>query len=166
MAFYDNSYDVDQARKFRDDVDNKIVYLQSAGLDSEYRAGKERHAFLFWDVSKPEIPGYEVSKMVHLTGSYGKWALSIECKRRHSDYRQKNQIRALGTFSRAQRDRILTHARDVRFDKHSRVNSCRTFLRDLLVLMVEDAYLPVTQGQLDALHTAVPLLYRVAELER
>lgn len=112
------------------------------------------------------MPGFEVSKMVHLTGSYGDWSLTIECKSRHPDYRRKNEVKALGVFSRAQRDRILTKAREVPFEAWSRVNSCRTFLRDLLKLMVEDQYLPFTRAQFDVLDAAVPLLRRRREPEQ
>ena len=148
---------------FQDDLDPKTVYIQSAGLDKHYHGG-ERHAMLFWDVSRPEMFAIEVSKMVHLTGAYGGWTLSIETKRRGADYRQKNEIRALGVFTRGQRDRILTHARSVEFMPWSRVNSCRTWMRDLLKRIVEDRYLPLSREQFDYFDRKVPLLRRVREI--
>ncbi|KZV77288.1 hypothetical protein PENSPDRAFT_621678 [Peniophora sp. CONT] len=153
---------MDLTPTFRDNMDDKVVYLQSAGRDADYRGG-ERHAFLFWDMSKPNMPGLEVQRMVHLTGAYGDWAMAIETKRRRPDYKVKNEVRALGMFTRAQRDRILMHARTVDFEPRSRVNSCRTWLRDLLKLLVGDAYLPFTRAQFDVLDAAVPLLRRVRE---
>lgn len=46
---------------------------------------------------------------------------------------------SLGPFTRVQRDRIIELAEQVRsFPRNSRVNGCRVWLRDLLVLLVND----------------------------
>lgn len=142
-------------------MESKVVYIQSAGRDADFHDG-ERHLLIFWDVSKRDLPGFEVARIVHLTvGAHGVWELTIEAKRRYAEDWDGNEIWPLGRFTRAQRDRLLTHAREAVFDPRSRVNPCRTWMRDLLKLMVNDEIdKTLTRAQFDALDVSIPLRRR------
>ncbi|KAI0079415.1 hypothetical protein K474DRAFT_1673436 [Panus rudis PR-1116 ss-1] len=124
------------ADQYPDDNSSKEVFLQAAGL--EHAGDGDRHVLLRW-INAVDI-----------------------VKKQSIQSRQSNTFYSLGTFTRAQRDQIIALAKAVKYDKKSRVNSCRTWTRDLLEAMVNAGL--ISQAKFDEIDQGVPLKKRVPEL--
>ncbi|VDC04940.1 unnamed protein product [Peniophora sp. CBMAI 1063] len=157
--------EIDLSNAFPDNADNKEVYLQAAGLTKDYQArgGQgDRHVVLCWDNTRRGLP-IEVSQMIHLKGSFGEWHLEISVRQQVSGAAKDNTRYGLGTFTCAQRDRVLALAKEIEFDDKSRVNTCRVWTRDLLEAMAADPTLPLSQERFEEVDREVPLLLRKPE---
>ncbi|KAI0050515.1 hypothetical protein FA95DRAFT_604502 [Auriscalpium vulgare] len=148
---------------FRDSDTAKEVFLQANGKAYATDGGPGRHVFLHWDNSLPVTKGMFVSQIVQLIGIPGRWTWeSVAHMQDRADLAQHTQF-SLGTFSRAQRDRILALAEGIAYDPESVVNTCRVWMRELLEAMVKEGLL--AQEKMDEIDGAVPLLRRRPEVE-
>ena len=146
---------------YKDNDEAKNIFLQAYGLE-DYNYPNVRHVLLRWINGEDEI-GTRYTQIIHLTGQNGhRWEYhSIQVKAQSNDSLKRNTFYDLGSYSRAQRDQILTLAKAVRFQPISRVNNCQTWMRDLLEAMVNNNLLPLEKfNQYDK---EIPLKRRVPE---
>ncbi|KAJ6619892.1 hypothetical protein B0H10DRAFT_2023868 [Mycena sp. CBHHK59/15] len=130
---------------YPDDNTDKIVFHQAESLKTADE-DEDRHVLLCWTNGGP--------------GNYAVHMPSV--KQQSLDSELRNKFVALGSFTRQQRDMIVKLAREVRFEKTSRVNNCQTWMRDLLESMVEHGLLSKTL--FDDIDQDVPLRKRLPEV--
>ncbi|KAI0628603.1 hypothetical protein C8Q77DRAFT_1067737 [Trametes polyzona] len=144
--------------KYPDDDSAKELSLQAAGLTAANP--DDRHVLIRWTNAVVDEQRY--TQILHLTGGPGNYAFSTpQVKMQSAQSLQQNEIFALGTYTRAQRDEIVALAKAVAFVKTSTVNNCQTWMRDLLAAMVQHGLLK--QEQFEQYDKAVPLKARVPE---
>ena len=147
---------------YKDNDEAKNIFLQAWGLEPEYNDPNTRHVLLRWMNGEDEI-GTRYTQIIHLTGHPGnRWEFhSIQVKAQSNDSLKRNTFYDLGSYSRAQRDRILGLADAVRFKPVSSVNNCQTWMRDLLEAMVDDDLLSLEKFK--EYEKEIPLKKRVSE---
>jgi len=144
--------------KYPDDDSIKEVVLEADGL--VVVNPDDRHVLLRWTNGVEDENHY--TQIIHLTGGPGNYGFYIPQVKVHSEQSlQANTTYELGRYTRAQRDQTIALAKAVHFSKGSRVNSCRTWMRDLLEAMVGANLL--SKAEFDKIDTDVPLKKRVAE---
>lgn len=149
--------------QFPDDNSVKEIHLEA---DGKKRPGPkdDRHVLLCWTNGTVGEGNDEAlyTQVIHLTGGPGTYAFyTPQVKLQHRSAREKNTLYSLGRFTRAQRDRILVLAGSVKFERHSWVNGCRVWTRDLLEAMLDIGLLQ--RGVFDFVDTDVPLNKRLPE---
>jgi hypothetical protein len=146
--------------QYPDNDETKEIFLQADGL--EISDPEDRHVLLHWVNGNDDETGSRYMQIVHLTGGPGNYHFHPEQVKKHSDDSlEKNTSYNLGCYGRAQRDQVLKLAKAVGFNPKSRVNSCRTWTRDLLLEMVNNDLLPLETFNL--VDKGVPLKERVPE---
>ena len=142
--------------KYPDNNEPKDIFLQADGL--EISDPDDRHVLLYWQNGNDEM-GTRYTQIIHLTSGPGNYQfLSEQVKAQSQASLERNTLYNFGSYSRAQRDRIVAIAMAVGFDRKSRVNNCLTWMRDLLLEMVKVDILPLEQVDKE-----VPLKKRVPE---
>jgi hypothetical protein len=146
--------------QYPDNDETKEIFLQADGLGIS--DPDDRHVLLHWVNGNDDETGGRYTQIVHLTGGPGNYHFHPEQVKKHSDDSlKKNTSYNLGSYCRAQRDRIVKLAKAVGFNPKSHVNNCQTWMRDLLLAMVDNDLLPSeTFNQLDK---GVPLKEHVPE---
>ncbi|KZT01454.1 uncharacterized protein LAESUDRAFT_707385 [Laetiporus sulphureus 93-53] len=148
------------ANEYPDDDSTKEVVLQADGL--QHAGTGDRHVLMRW-LNKMDGDGAHITQIVQLTGGPGNYNFFTPVVKKQSENsRNSNTFYSLGQYTRVQRDQIITLAKAVQYDKRSRVNSCRTWTRDLLEAMVKAGLL--SQTKFEEIDTGVPLRKRVPEL--
>jgi hypothetical protein len=156
--------------KFPDDDSTKKVHFQAAGLVTQTGIGiGDRHVLLWWlnfnnlMGSNPSSESSRVIQIVQLTGQPGNYAyyspVAQMCDDTHED---DNMQILLGEFTRAQRDRMLELAKEIRFERRSVVNSCRVWTRDLLEEMVGEGL--ISRETFEDVDGRTPLMCRWEEV--
>ena len=144
--------------KYPDDDSTKEVDLQADGLVVN---PVDRHVLLRW-INGTDEEGRVYAQITHLTGGPGNYSFHTPQVKLHSQAsRAANTHYPLGQYTRAQRDQIIAIAKAINFDRRSRVNNCRTWMRDLLETMVGADLL--SRAEFDKIDVSVPLVQRVAE---
>ncbi|KAI0032373.1 hypothetical protein K488DRAFT_78515 [Vararia minispora EC-137] len=147
---------------FPDNNQPKEVYLQANGKD---RSGAvARHVSLFW-INRDDARLF-ITQIIHLIGIPGRYHWENVAKMRDPrtvQTQQRHDIYWLGTFSRAQRDRIIQVAGSIYFEPSSTVNDCRVWMRDLLDAMTKDPSLALPQSTFMELDRSIPLCRRRPE---
>ncbi|KAI0079412.1 hypothetical protein K474DRAFT_1617748 [Panus rudis PR-1116 ss-1] len=149
------------ANQYPDDDSTKEVLLQADGL--EFAGIGDRHVLICWANGEDSDNGTRISQIVQLSGGPGNYNFytpsvqkqSLQSLKHHTFY-------SLGHYTRDQRDQIIALAKAIKYDKKSRVNSCRTWTRDLLEAMVNAGML--SQTIFDEIDASVPLKRRVPEI--
>ena len=145
--------------KYPDDNSTKEVELQADGLVTAYTG--DRHVLLRW-TNGTDAEGRVYVQIIHLSGGPGNYNFHTPQVKVHSEAsRGANACYPLGQYTRAQRDQIIALAKAGDFDRRSRVNNCRTWMRDLLEAMVGANIL--SKAESDKIDVDVPLIKRVAE---
>ena len=138
----------------------KTVTLQAAGIT--YTGIGDRHVLIHW-ANSADGADPTVMQILQLSGGVGSYRFFHPYAEVQSPKaRETNTSYVLGDYTRAQRDRIIALATAVKYDKRSRVNSCRTWTRDLLEAMVGEGLL--SQERFEEMDEGVPLRRRVAEV--
>ncbi|PIL34487.1 hypothetical protein GSI_03264 [Ganoderma sinense ZZ0214-1] len=141
---------------YPDDNSTKLIELQAAGRCP----GGERHVLLRW--TNGENGETKYTQLIHLTGGRGNYAFHTPQVKPHSEAsRRYNTFYPLGYYTRAQRDQVIALAQSIKFNRHSDVNDCCVWMRDLLGAMV--AYGPLRKDIFDRVVAEVPLRSRVPE---
>lgn len=149
-----------------DDDTPKLVQVQ-AFLPVQQTHTTDRHVLLLW-VNATLDPGTsnacEVIQMTQLTGGVGGFGYFAPLAQKQvPDYRAKNAFWDLGVFTRKERDKILELAERVEFRKESRVNNCQTWLRDLLMMMVDEGM--IEESVFEDVDKGVPFKRKRPELD-
>ena len=151
--------------KFPDDDSEKEIRLEAVG---KKRAGPndDRHVCLFW-TNGVVGEGHDEAQCVqvlHLTGGPGAYAFYTRQTRLQDPATQEQDtFYVLGRYTRAQREQILELAGRVSYDRHSWVNGCRVWMRDLLEAMVDAGLLQ--KPTFEYLDSEIPLKKRIVESE-
>ena len=145
---------------YPDDQSSKEVWLQAAG---HIYTGGDRHVLIWWanGAKDNESP---VIQIIQLSGQSGNYSYYVPVAQVQTENFMANNLQiSLGNFTREQRDRILTLAKNVKYHKNSVMNGCRVWTRDLMEVMQAEALIP------SELYTytdeSIPLVHRRAELE-
>ncbi|KAA1470929.1 hypothetical protein DENSPDRAFT_80744 [Dentipellis sp. KUC8613] len=143
---------------YPDNQDTKEVFLQAAGT---HYSGSERHVLLYWTnyIKKPMIVAH-ITQLLGIPGAYH-WENAATLQ--DYDTFLHHDTYSLGEYSRAQRDRIIELAEHLDFVPTSTVNSCRTWMRDLLDAMVKDPDVALDPDIFSMIDEEVPLLVRRPE---
>ena len=145
--------------RYPDDNSTKKVELQADGLVTAHTG--DRHVLLRW-TNGTDTEGRVYAQIIHLSGGPGNYNFHTPQVKMHSEALMgADTYYLLGQYTRVQRDQILALAKAVDFDRRSRVNNCRTWMRDLLEAMVGAGLLP--KAEFDKIDVDVPLIKRVAE---
>ena len=145
--------------RYPDNDETKEVFLEADGLGIS--ESDDRHVLLHWRNGNDER-GTRYVQIIHLTGGPGNYQfLPEQVKAQSHASLERNTLYNLGSYSRAQRDQIAALAKAVEFSRKSRVNSCRTWMRDLLLEMVNNNLLALEK--FDQVDKEVPLKKRVPE---
>ncbi|KAL5521271.1 hypothetical protein ACEPAG_9194 [Sanghuangporus baumii] len=151
------------ADDFPDDSSSKDVYVQAEGR--KYSGLGDRHVLLWWTngtYDQGEMTNLPTTQILQLTGHSGNYNYYHPVvKKRKIASMEMNQQFFLGTFTRAQRDKIIELANGVKFSKTSTVNGCRVWMRDLFDAMVRAGL--ITASTFNTVVVGVPLPQRVAE---
>ncbi|KAJ6609387.1 hypothetical protein B0H10DRAFT_482449 [Mycena sp. CBHHK59/15] len=118
----------------------------------------DRHVLICW-VNGTDAEGISYIQTVQLLGGPGNYNFFTPSVVRQQD--APSETFALGDFTRAERDKLIELARVVKYVRTSRVNSCRTWTRDLLTAMVEEGLL--VRRRFEEIDQAVPLKRRLPE---
>ncbi|KAL5483334.1 hypothetical protein ACEPAI_8565 [Sanghuangporus weigelae] len=151
------------ADEFPDDNSSKNVYVQAEGRT--YSGLGDRHVLLWWANGTYEqgqwknLPTTQILQLTGQSGYYNYYHPVV--KKRRIASMEMNQQFLLGTFTRAQRDKIIELVNSVKFSKTSTVNGCRVWMRDLLDAMVTAGL--ITASTFNTVVVGVPLPQRVAE---
>ena len=118
-----------------------------------------RHVLLMWDNNWGSM---FVAQVVQLTGIPGRYNCDADpvANLRDAASKIRNAFFALGTFTRAQRDRILELAEAVPYDPTSLVNGCQVWMRDPLQDMITEGLLK--EDAFRRIEALVPLIHRRA----
>jgi len=147
--------------KYPDDDKTKDIVLQADG-DMKTSNPDDRHVLLRWLNGQDKETGTRYTQIIHLTGQAGNYQFYPEqVKMQSEESLKKNEFHKLGSYNRAQRDQIVALAKAVEFNPKSRVNNCQTWMRDLLLAMVNDKLLP--SETFEEVDKEVPLKKRVSE---
>jgi hypothetical protein len=147
--------------KYPDDDTTKPIVLQAEGLETATIG--DRHVLLRWMNFADDNAGIYASQVLQLTGGPGSYAFnhpSVKLQSKNSFI--MNKFYTLGNFTRAQRNRIVDIARSLDFDMKTRVNSCRTWTRMLLVRMIAEGLL--AQEVFEVIDREVPLREPLPEI--
>ena len=145
--------------RYPDDNSVKEITLEADGLVAANP--DDRHVLLHW-VNGTDVEGCRYTQTVHLTGGPGNYSFHTPQVKVHSEASlEANASHPLGLYTRAQRDKILTFATAVKFDRKSYVNNCQTWMRDLLEAMVGSDLL--SKAEFEKIDISVPLIKRVPE---
>lgn len=145
--------------KYPDDDSTKEIVLQADGLVAINP--DDRHVLLHW-INGTDAEGRHYTQILHLTGGPGNYSFYTPQVKMHSkESREANACYVLGQYTRAQRDEIISLAKAVGFDRKSRLNSCRTWMRDVLEAMVGADLL--SKAEFNKIDVGVPLKKRVTE---
>ncbi|KAF9237458.1 hypothetical protein BU15DRAFT_48718 [Melanogaster broomeanus] len=145
--------------QYPDDNSTKEVVLQADGLVPN---PVDRHVLLCW-MNGMNADGCHYAQIIHLSGGPGNYNFYTPQVKLHPKESQTlNTCFVLGQYTRAQRDQIIALAKAIQFDKKSRINSCRTWTRDLLEAMVNAGLF--SKAKFDEIDASVPLKKRVPEL--
>lgn len=150
---------------FPDNQRLKEVFVEATGLSFPGYGG--RHVMILWNngdyrqVDGKTNPVYQLVQLSQYSDS-SYYFTSFEPCCRSANSTDLNYRVSLGFFTRAQRDRIIKLAEQVRFRHNLRVNGCRVWLQDLLVLMGNDGM--VSNETFDQLDRDVPLVIRQREI--
>lgn len=143
-----------------DDDRVKMVALRAAG--TAYTGIGDRHVLIHW-VNSADDANTAVVQILQLSGGVGSYRFFHPyAEVQSTKAKEGNTFYVLGEYTRAQRDRIIALATAVKYDKRSRVNSCRTWTRDLLEEMVKEDLL--SQERFEEIDEGVPLRRRAAEV--
>ena len=146
--------------RYPDDNSTKEVELQADGLVTAYTG--DRHVLLRWINGADAEQRVYYAQIIHLSGGPGNYNFHTPQVKIHSEAsRGADTCYPLGQYTRAQRDQIVLLAKAVGFERRSRVNNCRTWMRDLLEAMVGANLL--SNSEFDKIDADVPLIKRVAE---
>ncbi|KAI5988391.1 hypothetical protein EDD15DRAFT_2289508 [Pisolithus albus] len=127
--------------QYPDDDSTKTVVLQAEGLAADYP--DDRHVRLHW-VNGTAEDGSHYAQVIHLTGGPGTYQFHTpQVKLQSQRSLELNTFYVLGQYTRVQRDQIVALAKAVKFNKKSRVNNCQTWMRSLLMAMVDGGLLSV-----------------------
>ncbi|KAI1784836.1 hypothetical protein LXA43DRAFT_191053 [Ganoderma leucocontextum] len=147
--------------QFPDDNSTKEIVLQADGLVRR-APGQDRRVLLCWTNGVAESAKY-YTQVIHLTGGPGSYAFyTPQVKMQSQESLPQVTVYSLGHYTRVQRDQIILLAKAIRFDRHSRVDGCRVWTRDLLDAMVNVDMLQRTT--FDMLVAEIPLPARLPEL--
>ncbi|KAI6015488.1 hypothetical protein BKA83DRAFT_2074958 [Pisolithus microcarpus] len=131
--------------QYPDDDSTKTVVLQAEGLTAEYP--DDRHVLLHWLNGMAE-DGSHYAQVIHLTGGPGTYQFHTpQVKLQSERSLELNTFYVLGQYTRVQRDQIVALAKAVKFNKKSRVNNCQTWMRSLLMDMVNNESCSRTPGR-------------------
>ena len=148
--------------QYPDDDGTKPVFLQADGKTT-VAEGQDRHVLLYWENGTGLNGDLHYIQILQLSGGPGNYNFYPDMMITQSESdRARNTIYELGRFTRAQRDHVKRLAANISYKKTSRVNSCRTWTRDLLEVMVSENL--ITQEQFDLMDVDVPLRKRLPEL--
>jgi hypothetical protein len=139
---------------YPDDDTPKAVVLQADGHETATTG--DRHVLLCWVSYSSEKDGIHATQILQLSGGPGNYSFQhpmVQNQPKNSI--DVNKSYDLGSFTRAQRNRIVEIARGVDFNMKSRVNSCRTWTRMLFVAMIDEGLL--AQETFDMIDEDVPL---------
>ena len=148
---------------FPDDQSTKRIVLQAAGLKYE---GGGRHVLLTWangiDVTSTGATRY-ARQIIQITQDAQGYHYDDQpvVKFQSIASQNNNEYFKLGEFTRAQRDRVLTIAKQTKFRQDSKVNGCRVWMGDVLQVMLNESL--ITQEDFDKVFVGVPLVKRMAE---
>ncbi|VDB82675.1 unnamed protein product [Peniophora sp. CBMAI 1063] len=155
------SFFAKQLLQHPDDDSVKNVFLQADGKTTAAE-GEDRHVLIYWENGTGTHASNKHIQILQLSGGPGNYAFYPDMLISQSEAeRARNTYYELGQYTRAQRDKIKRLAGDVVYLKSSRINSCRTWTRDLFELMV--AANLITQEQFDLMDADVPLRKRLPE---
>ncbi|KAI5984809.1 hypothetical protein EDC04DRAFT_2615574 [Pisolithus marmoratus] len=138
--------------QYPDDNTTKEVVLQADGLVA---ANPDDRHVLRW-TNGTDLDGKRYIQIVQLSVPHTQ--VKIDSERSL----QLNTLHVLGQYTRAQRNQILAHAKTVKFNRKSHVNNCQTWMRSLLMAMVNDGLL--SAEIFDKVDADVPLKKAVPEL--
>lgn len=148
--------------QYPDNDESKEVFLRAEG--HEHGGDGDRHVMIRW-LNGVDNEGSLYTQLIQLTGGPGNYAFYHPSVKIQSDRSgEANTFYNIGTFTRAQRDQIISLALAVKFEKTSRVNNCQTWMQDLLEGMV-NANL-ISQDKFKEIVRDVPLKERAPELTR
>jgi len=146
--------------QYPDDDSTKEIVLQADGLVTAGPSA-DRHVLLRWTNGIDES-GRHYTQIIQLTGGPGNYNFyTPQVEGNLAESVTSNTFYELGQYTRAQRDKIITLAKAVNFDKRSRVNGCRVWTRDLLVAMIGAKLL--SEDKFNEIDVDVPLKKRVPE---
>ncbi|KAH9855222.1 hypothetical protein C2E23DRAFT_611986 [Lenzites betulinus] len=141
-----------------DDDSTKSVFLQADGKTTATTG--DRHVLLCWINYQDEEK--TVTQILQLSGGPGNYSFHNPVVKYQSQQSyETNTFYTLGDYTRAQRDRIVEIARGLDFNMKTRVNSCRTWTRQLFVAMMAEGLL--SQEIFDKIDKDVPLRKPEAE---
>ena len=149
--------------QFPDDNIVKEIHLQGDGKKRP-SPKEDRHVLLCWANSTAGEGNDEAlyTQVIHLTGGPVTYAFyTPQVKLQPRSARDKNTLYSLCRFTRVQRDRILVLAGAVKYERHSWVNGCRVWTRDLLDAMLSHGLLQ--EDVFDFVDADVPLKKRLPE---
>ena len=157
-----NRFLLDVYAQYPDSAATKQLVLNAKGYTHTPASG-DRHVLIEW-LNGTTPAGEPVYQFIQLLGNPGNYAYYSPHAKVGSDLpRESNESFVLGDFTREERDTILKMAgEEVKFEKRSVVNSCRTWTRDLLVMMVERGLL--SEEVFEEVDRKVPLKKRVPEV--
>ena len=145
---------------YPDDERVKTVSLRAAG--ASYSGIGDRHVLIQWSNSTSDADP-EPTQILQLSGGVGSYSFFHPYAEMHSSaVTESNTFYVLGDYTREQRDKIIALATAIKYDRRSRVNSCRTWTRDLLEAMVQEGML--TRQVFERIDEDVPLRRRVPEV--
>ncbi|KAI6009726.1 hypothetical protein EDC04DRAFT_2581506, partial [Pisolithus marmoratus] len=122
----------------------------------------DRHVLLHW-TNGTDLDRNRYIQIVQLSGGPGNYQFHTPQVKFDSERSlQLNTLHVLGQYTRAQRNQILAHAKTVKFNKKSHVNNCQTWMRSVLMAMVNDGLL--SAEIFDKVDADVPLKKAVPEV--
>jgi hypothetical protein len=160
MAAAARHYTINQyGAQYPDDDSVKRLVLQAEGLTSDL--SQDRHVVICWTNAVGQ-DGTLYTQLIHLTGGPGNYGFHTpQVKSYNSLSLGNNTFYSLGDYTRARRNQVVALAKAIKFNKRSRVNSCRTWMRYLLEAMVDAGLL--SKEKFDEIDNGVPLKRPVPE---
>lgn len=144
-----------------DDNNVKTVFLQAAGKTTAAE-GADRHVIIYWENGTEPDGRTKFIQVLQLSGGPGNYNFYPNMMIAQSESEcARNTSYVLGHYTRAQRDVTKTLAGNIAYLKTSRINSCRTWTRDLFEVMVAENL--ITQAQFEYMDVDVPLRKRLPE---
>ncbi|KZV63456.1 hypothetical protein PENSPDRAFT_640856 [Peniophora sp. CONT] len=147
--------------QYPDDDNVKNVFLRADGKTT-VAEGEDRHVLIYWENGTGTSGQNKYIQILQLSGGPGNYNFYPDMMITQSEAdRARHTFYELGQYTRAQRDNIKSLAGGVKYLKSSRINSCRTWTRDLFEVMVAEDL--ITQAQFDYMDVDVPLRKRLSE---
>ncbi|SJL13276.1 uncharacterized protein ARMOST_16716 [Armillaria ostoyae] len=145
-----------------DDESDKEIFIEAAGSSNN---GVERHVLMYWDNST--LNQARVVQVIELVGILGDYTFKspVACLHRPMQHPDSDMMFFfLGEFNREERNVILESARKVKFDERSTRNGCRVWLRELLVVMVQEGF--ISDETFEVIDREVPLAKHRPEVDQ